>query len=113
MKKKGRTRLYSSFILRPSSLPCRVPLAFELGDLAAAVDLAGELPVAQDLAFGDGVVDDVVDGQAGEGEDAVEAGLDDAAFAGGLMDRRRGGETGGERFEESHGGMIIAGGSLS
>jgi len=83
----------SSFEFRHSNFPSssrRVPLPLELGDLAAAVDLAGELPVAEYLAFGDGVVDDVVDGEAGEGEDAVEAGLDDAAFAGGLVDRRGG-----------------------
>ncbi len=80
----------SSFILPPSSLSGWVPLAFELGDFGAAVDLAGELPIAQDLVFGDAAVDHVVDRQAGEGQHAVEPLLDDAAFAGGVVDRRVG-----------------------
>jgi len=43
-----------------------VPLALEVDDLAAAVDLAVELEIAEDGALGDGAVDDVVDGLAGE-----------------------------------------------
>ncbi|CAA9414444.1 MAG: hypothetical protein AVDCRST_MAG64-2522 [uncultured Phycisphaerae bacterium] len=42
-----------------------VPLAFQLADLDGPADLLVELVVAEHLALGDRVVDDVVDAGAG------------------------------------------------
>src|SRR4051794_41950292 len=102
------------FILLPSALPCWVPLAFEFGDFGAAVDLSRELPIAQHLALGDRVVDDVVDGQAGEGEHAVEAGVGGGGLPGGGGDGGGGGggKGGGGVEERPRGGGFSAPGAF-
>src|SRR5947209_20329102 len=50
----------------------RIPLPLEIADFAGSVDPLVKLVVADDFVLHDGRIDDVVDGAAGEGEDAVE-----------------------------------------
>ena len=54
-----------------------IPLSFKVDDFGAAVDQLGEFVITAHLVFGDGAVDHVVDGQAGEGENSIQAFDDD------------------------------------
>lgn len=47
-------------------------MRLEIGHGRRAVDLALDFPVAEDFAFGDGAVDDIVDGSAGDGQQAMQ-----------------------------------------
>ena len=68
-----------------------VPPAFQLGDLGAALDLLVQLEVPKDLALGDGVGADVVNGMAKECEDALEGTLDENVLGVAFAASREGG----------------------
>ena len=57
-----------------------VPLFFQLDDFVSALGEARELEVAAHVVLGDSAVDHIINRQAGEGEDAIEARADDSMF---------------------------------